>query len=573
MKNASAAFGEAWRLQCLQLADQAATPGGQRLCEHLQPLWEPLQLQQLQLQVKEMHALLQLARLDTALAHQASSPQWLKQLQPGPPAQQALLKFFNSLQSWRQLLQQHARESPHLLKLGQALQPEGKLAETLQQPHPPQNIWQQIQKKAGGWQAQQALLDQLDALVARARLAQQQPKSVWPHQGKLNLPDWQPPLLDQLPPFDLTLPPTCRVVLLSGAHQSGKSRLLQSLYLAALAHQSGLALPCGPQASLPVFVRLQLLEAGQNLNQRLTQLKPWLQVRPQPQLLLVDDFLTHSSPGEHQALGLAVIQQLKAQPQGLSILSCHDRGLIQKARRWPEVAVLGLEREGPRHKARLQLHWGQEQKASLLLQARDAQWPSQVLQAAETEMQQLKAGLPVVKVPVAAPKKPVSTQSAPPLKPIHRDVPIGARVYLTQLRQYGDLLSAPDRKNRVSVSCEGKTLTVPADHVVLSSHRKEKKGDTGGLSIQTWSVASESCDLHGMRVDEALPLMEKFLDTAAHQGLPQVRIIHGKGTSALQRAVQTRLSELQQQTDYIVSYRFGLTGEGDTGLTVVRLQS
>lgn len=573
MKNAPAAFGEAWQQICLALAAQAATPGGQRLCEHMQPLWEPLQVQQLQAQVQEMGRLLQAPALADALAHKAPSPQWLKQLQPGPPARQALLGFFDSLQNWRMLLQQHASESPQLLKLGQALQPESKLAEALQQANLPKTLWQQIQKKAGTWHSQQALLDQLDTLAARARLAQQQGTGTWPRQGKLNLPAWQPPLLNQLAPFDLQLPPNCRVILLSGAHQSGKSRLLHSLYLAALAHQSGLALPCGPQASLPVFVRLQLLEAGQTLSQRLSQLKPWLQNRSQPQLLLVDDFLTHSSPGEHQALALAVIQQLKALPQGLSILSCHDRGLIQKARRWPEVAVLGLEREGPRHKARLQLNWGQDQGASLLLQAREAQWPSQVLQAAEAEMQQLKAALPVVKVPVAAPKKTAVTPSPPALQPIHRDVPIGARVYLTQLKQYGDLLSAPDRKNRVSVSCEGKTLKVPADQVVLSSHRKEKKGDTGGLSIQTWSVASESCDLHGMRVDEALPLMEKFLDTAAHQGLLQVRIIHGKGTSALQRAVQKRLQELQQQTDYIVSYRFGLPGEGDTGLTVVRLQN
>jgi DNA mismatch repair protein MutS2 len=48
-------------------------------------------------------------------------------------------------------------------------------------------------------------------------------------------------------------------------------------------------------------------------------------------------------------------------------------------------------------------------------------------------------------------------------------------------------------------------------------------------------------DLRGMRVEDALPVLEKFLDDAFLAGMPFVRIIHGKGTGALRRAVRERL--------------------------------
>ncbi|PKL76774.1 MAG: hypothetical protein CVV27_08555 [Candidatus Melainabacteria bacterium HGW-Melainabacteria-1] len=111
------------------------------------------------------------------------------------------------------------------------------------------------------------------------------------------------------------------------------------------------------------------------------------------------------------------------------------------------------------------------------------------------------------------------------------------------------------------------TLEVAADQVVLSSRRKEKKADPGGVRIQTWSASSDACDLHGLTVDEALPLLDKFLDTAYFQGLNPVRVVHGKGTSALRRAVHRQLDALS----YVRGYRLGHPGEGDSGVTVVEL--
>lgn len=72
-------------------------------------------------------------------------------------------------------------------------------------------------------------------------------------------------------------------------------------------------------------------------------------------------------------------------------------------------------------------------------------------------------------------------------------------------------------------------------------------------------------DLRGLRVEEALLRLEKYLDDAFLSDLPWVRIVHGKGTGALRHAVRERLSE----HPHVASFRAGEAGEGGDGVTVV----
>ncbi|NOZ27373.1 MAG: endonuclease MutS2 [Chloroflexi bacterium] len=76
-------------------------------------------------------------------------------------------------------------------------------------------------------------------------------------------------------------------------------------------------------------------------------------------------------------------------------------------------------------------------------------------------------------------------------------------------------------------------------------------------------------DLRGQTVDEMLPRLEKYLDDAYLAGLPWVRIIHGKGTGALRRAVREALA----QHPLVADMRSGEQGEGGDGVTIVRLVS
>ncbi len=76
---------------------------------------------------------------------------------------------------------------------------------------------------------------------------------------------------------------------------------------------------------------------------------------------------------------------------------------------------------------------------------------------------------------------------------------------------------------------------------------------------------SYELNLIGKNVDEALAVLDKYLDDAYLSHMSQVRIVHGKGTGALRSAVQNYL----KKCSYVKSYRAGEHGEGDAGVTIV----
>jgi DNA mismatch repair protein MutS2 len=73
--------------------------------------------------------------------------------------------------------------------------------------------------------------------------------------------------------------------------------------------------------------------------------------------------------------------------------------------------------------------------------------------------------------------------------------------------------------------------------------------------------------LRRLAVEEALYRLDQYLYDAFMAGLPSVRIVHGKGTGKLRRAVHESLAK----HPLVRSYRLGDYGEGDYGVTVVEL--
>jgi DNA mismatch repair protein MutS2 len=73
--------------------------------------------------------------------------------------------------------------------------------------------------------------------------------------------------------------------------------------------------------------------------------------------------------------------------------------------------------------------------------------------------------------------------------------------------------------------------------------------------------------LRRLTVEEALDRLDQYLYDAFMAGLPSVRIVHGKGTGKLRRAVRESLAK----HPLVRSYRLGDYGEGDYGITVVEL--
>ena len=81
------------------------------------------------------------------------------------------------------------------------------------------------------------------------------------------------------------------------------------------------------------------------------------------------------------------------------------------------------------------------------------------------------------------------------------------------------------------------------------------------------TAAPSELDLRGMDSVEAITVLDQFLDQAIMAKLPTVRIIHGKGTGVLRKAVQTRLKQNRQ----IKGFRLGAFGEGEDGVTIVEI--
>lgn len=558
-----------------ELADYAPTAESKKRCLHLRPAWDRFQVQRLHQETLEMQALLH-KKDPFGRSHLNLSSAGLKKLgqQAGLPIQD-LKEMFSLAETLTQWLQNNP--SQHLNFWAQSLKPDPQLVVALQnQTKTDSKLQQLLKKKEHLLQQQLQALDDLGCIAARARFAKntghlpQVAKS-----SQFELSGWQPAGMALKHLLHLKIPTQVHGLILSGEHHSGKTRLLQALYLSALMHQSGIPIACDPSSQLPVFAGIWYLPAQQNLQRRLEALKPLLKSKQAERLILIDDFPAASNAGEAHALGRAVLDYF-VQHKTLCIVASHDQLLLRHSKADSPLQSLALDYQGSRKQGSLSLSWNQKRRAELFKQASSAGWPLAIMQSAEKHYKDLLS--PTQGQPAAAKSKAVAKPPAKVAKPspvqvqLQKNVPVGSWVYLHQLNQYGELLSAPDRKGRVQVLCQGISMQIPADQVSLSSKRQEKKGESGGVRIQTWSVSSEVCDLHGMTVDEALPIMEKFLDVAFQQGLNPVRVIHGKGTSKLRQAVHMRLEELQKETGYIRSFRLGHHGEGDFGVTVVELR-
>lgn len=88
-----------------------------------------------------------------------------------------------------------------------------------------------------------------------------------------------------------------------------------------------------------------------------------------------------------------------------------------------------------------------------------------------------------------------------------------------------------------------------------------------GYAVHLAGEADEVLDVHGRTVEEAEKEIAPFLDRAFVAGVRRVRIIHGKGTGRLRRAVWTALGRFE----FVEGYRYADVHEGSYGATVVDL--
>ena len=171
------------------------------------------------------------------------------------------------------------------------------------------------------------------------------------------------------------------------------------------------------------------------------------------------------------------------------------------------------------------------------------------------------------KVKVAAPKPKAKTVKA-------SDLMIGSDIRILSLNSVGTVSTLPNEKGDLFVQAGLIRTKVNIKDIELIDAPKEKPADkkqrsgSGKIRMSKAAGIHQDVNLIGLTVDEATPVLGKYLDDAYLAGLSQVTVIHGRGTGALRTAVHNHL----KRTKYVKSFRLGEFGEGDMGVTIVEFK-
>jgi DNA mismatch repair protein MutS2 len=159
-------------------------------------------------------------------------------------------------------------------------------------------------------------------------------------------------------------------------------------------------------------------------------------------------------------------------------------------------------------------------------------------------------------------------------------VAVGDRVEITHLGLKGDVLSVDGETAAVQAGAVTVKVPMQALRVMsrgpspqpspLETHPRPRRGrgqGEGRITTPYKSTVGGELNIIGRTTEEARDLLEKYLDDAFLAGLSSVRIIHGKGTGALRRAVEDVLSA----HPLVAEHRPGASSEGGAGATVAAL--
>ena len=150
----------------------------------------------------------------------------------------------------------------------------------------------------------------------------------------------------------------------------------------------------------------------------------------------------------------------------------------------------------------------------------------------------------------------------------------GDRVLVADLNQEAVISGDPDGGDYAFIQMGVMKMKIQVSRLRLLDKTKQnpqaqkKKQRRGQVSAKVERKGTMELDIRGMACDEGVMELERFIDGAVLSNVGTVTIIHGKGTGVLRKAVQQRLSRMK----CVKSYRSGVYGEGEEGVTVVTLR-
>ena len=145
------------------------------------------------------------------------------------------------------------------------------------------------------------------------------------------------------------------------------------------------------------------------------------------------------------------------------------------------------------------------------------------------------------------------------------------KVWSKELQKEGIVVSHVSKDNQVVVQFGSIKMSLTVANLEIRDNVTNKQQNQTTVSIKTISktrTAKTEINVIGLNVEEAIFVVDKFLDDSSLAKLPQVRIVHGKGTGKLRNGIHQFLKKNQ----HVKSFRLGTFGEGEMGVTVVELQ-
>lgn len=168
---------------------------------------------------------------------------------------------------------------------------------------------------------------------------------------------------------------------------------------------------------------------------------------------------------------------------------------------------------------------------------------------------------------------PVGKAPKPGKKVTPKSLEIGDSVFVTSLGLRGTVSTLPNPKGDLVVQMGALSSQVNVKNLeAIEDEEKKTHTDSstksGKIKMAKSATIRPEINLIGKTVDEAISLLDKYLDDAYLAHIPMVTVIHGRGTGALRNAVHGFL----KKSKYVKDFRVGGYNEGNTGATIVEFK-
>ena len=283
-------------------------------------------------------------------------------------------------------------------------------------------------------------------------------------------------------------------------------------------------------------------------------------------------FLSTESIKFEEILGDMEHDRMKAREQKENATKMLNDAILEKEKIEKEVKKLEDKKEDillkARKEARDLLRDAEEEANEIIKELNQLKKNAKgknVGKSAEEARNKLKQSISSVQKDLVKPKKEVTNAIA------KNEIKQGMKAYLPSLDQEVVIISLPDKKDNVMVQAGIMKLSTHISQLEKLEKASEEKVPAKVKSMVKSKALNISTEimLLGKTVDEAVSELEKYLDDAYLAGIKQVRVVHGKGSGALRRGV----TEYLRTNPHVSSFRLGMYGEGDSGVTIVELET